>query len=139
MPADLQPLGRAVKRLQHKHHRALETRLAEIGTTLAQWDALRAISQHPDSSAHRLATLTFQTDQAFGTLANRMIERELIERVPGAGRALLHQLTPEGKATLKRGHDIMNRLLAESFEPLSAAERRQLMSLIERLLPEREA
>src|ERR1700740_1882605 len=98
MPSKLQPLGRAVKRLQHKHHRALDARLVEIGTTLAQWDALRAIDQHPESSSHKLAGMTFQTDQSFGALANRMVDRGLIERVAGGGRVLLHRLTPAGRA-----------------------------------------
>src|ERR1700731_1558108 len=53
--------------------RALDSKLIEIGTTLAQWDALRAIDRHPESSSHKLAGLTFQTDQSFGALANRMV------------------------------------------------------------------
>jgi len=134
MPVDHQSLGRAVKRLQHKHHRALDAALADVGVSLVQWDALRAIDQHPDSSSHRLAGLTFQTDQSFGALANRMVERGLIERVPGAGRALLHRLTPDGRRALERGHAVANRVLAQSFAPLSAAERAQLLGLIERLL-----
>ncbi len=135
MSVDLQHLGRAVKRLQHKHHRALDARLIEIGTTLAQWDALRAIDQHPESSSRRLAGLTFQTDQSFGALAGRMVERGLIERVPGGGRTLLHVLTREGRAMLARAHAVANEVIAESFAPLSAAERKQLRALLERLLP----
>lgn len=135
MPADLQPLARAVKRLQYKHHRALDARLIEIGTTLAQWDAMRAIDQHPDSSSHQLALLTFQTDQSFGALANRMVERGLIERVPGGGRTLLHVLTRKGRAMLAQAHEVANAVIAESFAPLSAAERKQLQALLERLLP----
>ncbi|HEX7637257.1 MAG TPA: MarR family winged helix-turn-helix transcriptional regulator [Burkholderiaceae bacterium] len=134
MPKDLQPLGRAIKRLQYKHHRRLDARLAECGATLAQWDALRAIARHPDSNSHQLARLTFQTDQSFGGLANRMVERGLIERVPGGGRTLLHRLTPAGEAALEAGDAVADEVLAESFAPLSAAERRQLLALVERLL-----
>ena len=136
MPAKLQPLGRAVKRLQHKHHRALEARLVEIGTTLAQWDALRAIDQNPESSSHKLAGLTFQTDQSFGALANRMVDRGLIERVAGGGRVLLHRLTREGRAMLEQGHAIADGVLAESFAPLTAAQRKQLQGLLDLLLAE---
>ena len=134
MPTDLQPLGRAVKRLQHKHHRALDSRLAAIGTTLAQWDALRAIDQHPESSSHKLAGLTFQTDQSFGALANRMVDRGLIERVAGGGRVLLHRLTAEGRTVLAQGHEIANDMLAQSFAPLTAAQRKQLQGLLALLL-----
>ena len=134
MPTDLQPLGRAVKRLQHRHHRTLDARLVEIGTTLAQWDALRAIDQHPESSSHKLAGLTFQTDQSFGALANRMVDRGLIERVAGGGRVLLHRLTPEGRSMLEQGHGLADEVLAQSFAPLTAAQRKQLEGLLAILL-----
>ena len=134
MPSDLQPLGLAIKRVQYRHHRALDAALIEIGTTLAQWDALRAISRHPDSSSHKLAGITFQTDQSFGALANRMVDRGLIRRVAGEGRAILHHLTPEGEAMLAAGHALADRLLAASFAPLDKAERRQLHGLLAKLL-----
>ena len=65
MTVALEDLGKAVKRLQHRHHRTMDTRLAALGSTLVQWDALRAISQNPDASSHHLAQVTFQTDQSF--------------------------------------------------------------------------
>ena len=134
MPRSLQPLGLAINRLQHRQHLALEARLGAAGVTFAQWHALRTIAQHPDSSSHQLAQLTFQTDQSFGGLANRMVERGLIERVPGGGRTLLHRLTRAGEAMLERGHGIADEVLAESFAPLSAAERTQLAGLLGKLL-----
>ena len=103
MPSDPQPLGLAIKRVQYRHHRTIDAALIEIGTTLAQWDALRAIARHPESSSHKLAGLTFQTDQSFGALANRMVDRGLIRRVAGEGRAILHHLTPEGERMLVAG------------------------------------
>src|SRR5882762_3495780 len=134
MPSDLQPLGLAIKRVQHRHHRALDAALIEVGTTLAQWDALRAISRNPESSSHKLAGITFQTDQSFGALANRMVDRGLIRRVPGEGRAIRHHLTPEGEATLAAGHVLADRMLAASFAPLTKAERHQLQGLLGKLL-----
>ena len=134
MPNDLLPLGLAIKRVQDRHHRALDAALIEIGTTLAQWHALRAIEMHPDSSSHKLAGLTFQTDQSFGALANRMVDRGLIRRVAGEGRAILHHLTPEGEQMLAAGHEAAARVLAESFAPLTRAERQQLQGLLGKLL-----
>ncbi|MCK9687037.1 MarR family winged helix-turn-helix transcriptional regulator [Scleromatobacter humisilvae] len=134
MPADLQPLGHAIKRAQYRHHRAVDAALIEIGTTLAQWDALRAIARNPESSSHKLAGLTFQSDQSFGALAGRMVERGLIQRVAGEGRALLHHLTPEGEEMLAAGSTVVDRLLAASFAPLNKAERQQLRALLSKLL-----
>ena len=134
MATDLKPLGLAIKRVQHRHHRALEAGLIEIGTTLAQCNALRAIASNPDSSSHKLAGLTFQTDQSFGALANRMVERGLIERVAGEGRAILHHLTPEGERMLRAGDVVSERVLAASFASLNKGERRQLQGLLAKML-----
>jgi DNA-binding MarR family transcriptional regulator len=134
MSSELLPLGLAIKRVQHRHHRALDAGLIEIGTTLAQSNALRAIARHPDSSSHKLAGLTFQTDQSFGSLANRMVDRGLIRRVAGEGRAILHHLTPEGEAMLEAGQAVSERVLAKSFAPLTRAERGQLRALLAKML-----
>src|ERR1700712_2458092 len=119
MPVDPQTLGRAVKQAQHRHHRALETELAAAGTTLAQWDALRAIDRDPGASAHDLAQATFQTGQAFGKLAGRLEARGLIDRRPGHGRRIDHHLTPAGSETLATGNTIADRIFTASFADLS--------------------
>ena len=134
MASDLQRLGLAIKRVQDRHHRTLDAALIEIGTTLAQWNALRAIARHPESSSHKLAGLTFQTDQSFGALANRMVDRGLIRRVAGEGRAILHHLTPEGERLLDAGRAVAEGVLATSFAPLTKAERVQLHALLAKML-----
>ena len=134
MPMSLQELGRSIKRLQNRHHRALDARMMEIGTTLARWDVLRAVAENPGASSHDLAEFTFQTDQSFGALATKLIEKGLVVRTQGRGRALCHSLTPEGLSVLVRGTKVAGETLAQSFAPLSHAERAQLASLINRLL-----
>jgi DNA-binding MarR family transcriptional regulator len=134
MKVNLQTLGRSVKRLQARHHRMLEARLVEIGSTLAQWDALRAISQNPGASSHDLAEYTFQTDQSFGALAERLVARGLVTRTAGKGRALRHGLTAQGKRVLVQANRAADVVLAESFAPLTEAERIQFLALIARLL-----
>jgi DNA-binding MarR family transcriptional regulator len=134
MTVELQDLALAVKRLQHRHHRTLDARLAPLGTTLVQWDALRAISRHPDASSHRLAQLTFQTDQSFGTLAGRLVARGLIDRIAGPGRAIRHRLTPSGEALLRKGHTVVNEVFSKSFSTLTPTELDTLYDLLTRLL-----
>ncbi|WP_328540234.1 MarR family winged helix-turn-helix transcriptional regulator [Streptomyces sp. NBC_00344] len=133
MSTDLQTLGRAVKQAQYRHHRALDTRLSTVGTTLAQWDALRAVGRTPGASAHDLAMATFQSDQAFGTLASRLSAQGLVERRPGVGRRIEHHLTAHGAEVLAAGHLIADDVLATSFAPLSEAERTTLMDLLLRV------
>jgi DNA-binding MarR family transcriptional regulator len=134
MPADLETLGRAVKQVQYRHHRALDAQLAAVGTTLAQWDALRAIGRTPGASAHTLAVGTFQSDQSFGTLANRLAGQGLITRRAGRGRRIEHRLTPAGRKLLQAGHPIAMRIFTASFAQLSDKERSTLLDLLLRIL-----
>ncbi|MGA6154338.1 MarR family transcriptional regulator [Stenotrophomonas sp. NPDC087984] len=67
---------------------------------MAQWDASRAISRRPGASARELATVTFQSEQAFGALVGRLTVQGLVERSPGHGRRIEHRLTPVGEQTL---------------------------------------
>jgi DNA-binding MarR family transcriptional regulator len=127
-------LGRAIKQLQNLNHRRLEIGLREIDTTLAQWDALRAIDANPGASAHALAEETFQTDQSFGTLATRMIAKDLLERQQGQGRALVHRLTPKGRDVLAQGLIIARNVNEGAFRDISEAERTQLLRLVRKAL-----
>jgi DNA-binding MarR family transcriptional regulator len=125
----LPAIGLSVKRLQMRHHRALDAGLAPLGVSLVQWDALRHLDE-----LHDLALLTFQSDQSFGTLAGRMIQRGLIERVPGPGRAVRHQLTDKGRSLRNEGDAIVERVLQESFATLSPVELASLDSILMRVL-----
>ncbi|AUA08811.1 MarR family transcriptional regulator [Streptomyces malaysiensis subsp. malaysiensis] len=133
MDADLEFLGRAVKQAQYRQHRALDSALGEVGTTLAQWDALRAISYRPGASARELAAATFQSEQAFGALASRLAAQGLVERSPGHGRRVEHRLTPTGEQTLAAGHQVSQKVLEECFSPLPSADRATLLGLLRQL------
>jgi DNA-binding MarR family transcriptional regulator len=120
--SDIGEIGRSIKRLQMRHHRALNAALAPLGLTIVQWDALRHIDENPGASLHLLAELTYQSDQAFGTLASRMIERGLIERVVAPGRAVQHRLTRVGASQRQRGNELVVRTLESSFSALSPTQ-----------------
>jgi DNA-binding MarR family transcriptional regulator len=130
-PADV---ALAVKRLQHRHHRALNRALAPLGLSLVQWDTLRHLHRRPDASLHDLAVLTFQTDQSFGSLAARMADRGLIERVPGPGRAVRHRLTEEGARLRAAGQDTVDTVFKSSLSALSADQLNQLGELLDAAL-----
>ena len=131
------PLGEialAVKRLQVRHHRALDAALTPFGMTLVQWDALRHLHENPGASLHDLALLTFQTDQSMGALAGRMIERGLIERMPAGGRAVRHRLTERGEQVRSEAQATVDGVLAESFAGLRDDEVEVLGELMARLV-----
>jgi DNA-binding MarR family transcriptional regulator len=129
-------VGLLVKRVQHRHHRALTAALADLGVSLVQWDTLRHLHQNPGASLHDLAQLAFQTDQAFGTLAARMVERGLIERAPGPGRAIRHRITDRGETVRAEGARRVAALFDRSFAGLDDEQRDQLGMLLELVLRE---
>lgn len=130
MEPSLQQVGQAVKRLQWRHHREANRRLAEIGLSIAQWDVLRNLHEHPDASLHALAELTFQTDQSMGTMATRMIDRGLLERIAGPGRAVRHRPTAEGERVRREGEAMLAEVLRDTVGLLDAGERATLYRLL---------
>jgi DNA-binding MarR family transcriptional regulator len=130
---DPQATSRLLKRAQYRNHRAMERALAAVGTTLAQWDALRAISESPASSAHDLAIATFQSDQAFGTLANRLEAQGLIVRSSGHGRRVEHALTAEGQRMLEAGLAVTRGVSEQAFALLTPSEVMTLHALLDRV------
>ena len=125
---------RLLKRAQYRNHLAAERALAEVGTTLAQWNALHTILELPGAAAHALALASFQSDQAFGTLATRLEAQGLIARAPGKGRAIEHRLTAAGKKIHAVGTKIVGQVSARSLAALTKAEVAQLHALLERLV-----
>jgi len=133
MTTDLEVLGQAVKRAQYRNHRTMDAALRDVGVTLVQWDALRAIERMPGASGHDLAVATFQSDQSFGTLANRLEDRGLITRAAGRGRRLEYALTESGRVALHDGHEVARGVLDELFAPLDEKQRGELLRTLQLL------
>lgn len=125
-----QDVGLAVKRLQWRHHRESNSRLAELGISLVQWDVLRHLALEPEASLHDLAVLIFQTDQAMGELARRMVDRGLLERRSGPGRAIRHRLTARGERLRSEGSLIADGVLDGTIGRLDDRDRLELYRLL---------
>jgi DNA-binding MarR family transcriptional regulator len=128
---DLETLGQAIKRAQYRNHRTMDAALRDVGVSLVQWDALRAIERMPGASGHDLALATFQSDQAFGTLANRLLDRGLVTRAAGHGRRIEHTLTASGRAALDDGHRVAEHVLDDLFAPLDEEQRSALATALD--------
>ena len=86
---------------------------------------------------HRLAEVSFNSDQAFGTLATRLIRAGLIARDAGPGRVLTHRLTPPadpGGRGGVAGRGPANRVVEASLSVLSVEEKDQLARLLAKAL-----
>jgi DNA-binding MarR family transcriptional regulator len=125
-----QQVGLAVKRLQARHHREGNRSLAPLGLSLVQWDVLRHLHAEPTASLHRLAELTFQTDQAMGELARRMIDRGLLSREAGPGRIVRHTLTTDGDRARTAGAAAVDGVLDGTVGRLGAEDRATLLRLL---------
>src|ERR1700753_3211971 len=134
MPYRPAEVALAIKRLQNRHHRAANHALAPLGLSLVQWDTLRHLDRQPDASLHDLAVLTFQTDQSFGSLAARMGDPGLSERVPGPGRAVRHRLTEKGAQLRAAGQQAAESVVRSSFGALSPDQVDQLGELLDAAL-----
>ena len=134
MTTNLESLGQAIKQAQYRNHRTMDAALREVGVSLVQWDALRAIDRMPGASGHDLAVATFQSDQAFGTLANRLVDRGLISRAAGRGRRIEHALTDSGREALREGHRVATHVLEDLFAPLEEEQRATLEGVLRRLV-----
>jgi DNA-binding MarR family transcriptional regulator len=136
MVRKLQDVGLSIKRVQHRNHREINKNLRGLGISLVQWDTLRHISQQPNASMHDLALLTFQSDQAFGTLASRMQKQGLIIKNNGRGRAITVSLTKKGVEFQHLGNAIVEKVLAETFAPLNQVQLKNLDTLLCKILNE---
>ena len=134
MSRSWETLGLMIKHIQHRNFRLLEARLAPLGISMIQWNALRTVDRHPGICMHRLAALTFNSDQAFGTLAIRLRKLGLIKRLPGRGRAAIHGLTPKGQTLLAAGRPLVQEILSHTFAQLSEAECTTLKNLLRKLV-----
>ncbi|MBY3217766.1 hypothetical protein HFO21_25995 [Rhizobium laguerreae] len=82
---------------------------------------------------HQLSELTFNSDQAFGTLTTRLLRSGLIDRQQGLGRVIVHTLTEKGKMLLQQGQARHHRVMEGHFAGLSDDERDLLGTLLNKL------
>jgi DNA-binding MarR family transcriptional regulator len=117
---------------QRKNHLALDSALAALGATTAQWVALSVISYHPGSSGHDLAIRGMQSDQSIGTLITPLVKRGLVTRTP-QGNRLIHDLTDQGRSLLEACEPVVRTTLEERMGALDDEELEQLCALLERI------
>jgi DNA-binding MarR family transcriptional regulator len=124
-----------LRRAQLRKQLACEAALAQVGLTLPQWGMLYAVATRPDSSTHALALFIGQSDQSAGAVVARLEQRGLLERRPGAGKAILHRITPDGDELVRRCNaiveDVMTSLLASLTDQALLALQASLQSIAE--------
>lgn len=111
---------------------AFGRKLAACGVSVAEWVALRLILRDAPAAPSRLAEAMGMTRGAISKIAERLLKRGLVERLPDErdGRAHGLRLTPAGlklTAALAKLADANDR---EYFDCLSQTEQERLRALL---------
>jgi DNA-binding MarR family transcriptional regulator len=136
-PQPLHALPSHLFRRLHQQSVALYSRHAEgSDLTPVQYAALHAIGAWPDSDQVGIGRAIACDKATMGSVLDRLQAKGLAERVADASdrRSWRLRLTPAGEEQLERLAPRVAQLQDELLAPLSAAERRQLTALLERLL-----
>lgn len=129
-------LGGLFLRLARSAHGLQRHGLAEFGLTPAQARALSVIGRcaEPPRMAE-LAEKLHVVPRAVTPLVDALEEAGLVRRAvdPANRRSTLLELTDRGRATGERIFELRARATGELFGPLSPAERRLLIELLEKV------
>ena len=104
--------------------------------TPVQYAALIAIHTHPGIDATRLSAVIAFDRSTLGNVIERLEAKKLIERKPSSEdkRVKLLYLTRAGAAVLRDIMPSVDRAQMRMLQPLKAADRRTLMTLLTRLV-----
>lgn len=105
------------------------------GVTVAEWVFLRALLDNDQIAPSQLAEHMGVTKGAVSKLADRLVEKRLIERLPDHDDKRSHMLVINqmGRKLVPRLAAIADHNDAAFFGALSAGERRQLDSLLKKI------
>jgi DNA-binding MarR family transcriptional regulator len=131
--------GYLVKRVQQALRRRCDAELRSTGLSMAQYSALRALSDHPDASASELARLCFVTRQSLQDLLSGLRAEGLIRSAESRGRATSLALTAAGRKRLAASHDAVLLVEREMLTGLNATMRRELVDALTRCAENLEA
>jgi DNA-binding MarR family transcriptional regulator len=131
----LSNFGFLLKDVSRLFSRNFERRCAEIGLTLAQCRVLGYLQRNEGISQARLAELTDSDPMTIGRLLARMEAGAFVERRPDPsdGRARSLSLGPKAAPLLDEIWRLSQRTRAQALTGLDAADRSQLMELLQRI------
>jgi DNA-binding MarR family transcriptional regulator len=131
-------VGYELRLAEQAWRRTLEPPLRELGLTVPQYSALRALQRTPGASSAELARSAFVTPQTMNTIVLQLEDARLIERTARTTnlRARDATLTPAGTALFNKARRLVHRLETGA---LAEPGRDQLVTLLERFTTALEA
>jgi DNA-binding MarR family transcriptional regulator len=128
--------GQLFFRLWRASHTRTAERLESIGLTPALFALLNVLGAREGTIQQQLSTDMAIDPSAMVKLINELEDAGLAERRrrPGDRRAWEVSITPKGRRTLERAKQLAAEVEDEVLGGLSAADRRQLVTLLRRAL-----
>lgn len=104
--------------------------------TPVQFAALVAIRNHPGIDATRLSAVIAFDRSTLGSVIERLLAKDYIERKPSSGdkRTKLLYLTKDGAALLREIMPSVDRAQTRMLQPLKPADRKVLLALLTQLV-----
>ena len=115
--------------------RSFNARTKGSGITALQWRLITYLKRHEGIRQGPLAELIEVEPNTLSRMYDRLVEAELVERRadPADRRAWRLYLTPRASDMLSGMRQMADTLNDEAMEGLDAAERQQLIALVERV------
>ena len=121
-------LGYVLKQVHAALRTAMDEALRPLGLTVPQYACLELLGRHPGLSNSELARRAFVTRQSMNLVLRRLQDRGLLTRPDEAprGRALLAELTEEGRTTLHQASVVVRAAEKRLFSPLPEERQREI-------------
>lgn len=133
-------LGYWLRMVSNAVSQSFARKVEREGVTVAEWVFLRALYDAGQVAPSQLAEGMAMTKGAISRLAERLLEKSLIERRanPDDKRAHTLVLNPEGRKIVPRLAALADENDEEFFGALAPEERRQLSRLLRKIVRERQ-
>jgi DNA-binding MarR family transcriptional regulator len=128
--------GHLIRRLNQISQGLFQEEAGSLGLTSVQYAALSMIREVPGIDQVRLSSLIAFDKTTIVKVLDRLVEKKLITRTrsPDDRRSNLLHATDDGVKVLKQIEPMLDRSDRRIVAPLSAAEQRQFMELLTRLV-----
>lgn len=132
--------GHGIRRLQQIAVALFMEEADALGTTPVQYAVLHTLVHKPGIDQRTLARAVSFDTSTIGGVIDRLEARGLLTRSssPDDRRVRLLHLTPEGESLVQALVPPMQRAQERILEPLSAAERKSFMRMVQRVISHHE-
>jgi DNA-binding MarR family transcriptional regulator len=126
----------SVRRIVRTLRLAARAAEKEVGLSGAQVFVLHALARGPVRSLNELAERTRTHQSSVSVVVQRLVDRGLVQRTPGAGdaRRTALSLTPAARRLLRDAPDAPTEVLIAALERMPAAQRTRLAVGLTRLV-----